>query len=579
MLDASDPAEGPPPPRPGTVKYRRARVRRAAGLLLVALLAIGAMAYVALVILANDRLPRTATVDGVDVGGMQRLAAVERIEDEVARRLDRPITLTAPGGWQAAVTPREAGFRLDANGVVNDIPRPGWSPSGLAQWLMQPTQVSSRVDVDPAHMRASITSATQSLRSPPREPVIEADGRGLKLVEGRAGASVDVEGSVLSLTHAFNGNDSSAAVAVRTLAPTVSRAVASRVLERATTLLDRGVLIRRDEIVVRVPRRLIVRTMSFVPDGDTLRPVINGTMLRARLLARAPQLQNAAQDAEFRIRNGRPVIIPARNGRTISADDLANALETATVIYPSSGYVTLPSLDLEPQLTDARASALGIRERLSAFTQEFPYAAYRVQNIGQAARYVDGTVLLPGETFSMNDTIKERTREHGYTEGFVIGPGGIFREDLGGGVSTATTAVWTAAFFAGMERVETRAHSIYISRYAPGLEATVAWGVFDMRFRNDSATAVLITARTTDTSVTVEFWGTRTYDRVKAVFGPRNNVVPYQTVYDDAPSCLGQDGVPGFTIDVERRFVVNGTVVRREVIASTYRPSPRVVCT
>lgn len=97
----------------------------------------------------------------------------------------------------------------------------------------------------------------------------------------------------------------------------------------------------------------------------------------ARLLARAPQLQNGAQDAEFRSRDGRPVIVPAR--------------------------------------------------------------------------YVHGTVLLPYETFSMNDTIKERTREHGYTEGFVIGPGGSFREDLGGGVSTATTAVWTAAFFAGME--------------------------------------------------------------------------------------------------------------------------------
>lgn len=91
-----------------------------------------------------------------------------------------------------------------------------------------------------------------------------------------------------------------------------------------------------------------------------------------------------------------------------------------------------------------------------------------------------------GQTFSLNGTIKERTPEHGYTEGIVIGPGGVFREDFGGGVSTAATTTWTAAFFAGMERIEIRAHSIYISRYQPGLEATVAWGVSDMRFRNDS---------------------------------------------------------------------------------------------
>ena len=201
-----------------------------------------------------------------------------------------------------------------------------------------------------------------------------------------------------------------------------------------------------------------------------------------------------------------------------------------------------------------------------------------MQNIGQAARYVDGTVLMPGEVFSMNDTIKERTPENGYTEGFVIGPGGVFREDLGGGVSTATTAVWTAAYFAGMEAVQVQAHSIYIPRYAPGLEATVAWGVFDMKLKNSSPNAVLITARTTNTSVTVEFWGTRQFDKVKAVFGPKRDVVPYATVADTSASCLGQEGSSGFTIDVERRFISEREVVRSETTTTTYRPAPRVIC-
>ena len=266
------------------------------------------------------------------------------------------------------------------------------------------------------------------------------------------------------------------------------------------------------------------------------------------------------------------------DGRTIAADDVANAVATAAVAYPQSGTVSVPGIALAPVLTDDRASQLGITERISSFTQEFPYAAYRVQNIGQAARYVDGTVLMPGEVFSMNDTIKERTPENGYTEGFVIGPGGVFREDLGGGVSTATTAVWTAAYFAGMEAVQVQAHSIYIPRYAPGLEATVAWGVFDMQFRNSLPNAVLITARTTNTSVTVEFWGTRQFDKVKAIFGPKRDVVPYATVADTSASCLGQEGSSGFTIDVERRFISEREVVRSETTTTTYRPAPRVIC-
>lgn len=145
-------------------------------------------------------------------------------------------------------------------------------------------------------------------------------------------------------------------------------------------------------------------------------------------------------------------------------------------------------------------------------------------------------------------------------------------------VSSCTTAVWTAAFFAGMEPVQVRAHSIYISRYAPGLEATVAWGVFDMKFRNTTPYAVLITARTTNTSMTVQFWGTRQYDKIKAVFGPRTQVTPYTTITDTGPSCLGQEGSDGFRIDVERRFVNDRVVVRSDVFTTAFKPSPRVVC-
>lgn len=123
------------------------------------------------------------------------------------------------------------------------------------------------------------------------------------------------------------------------------------------------------------------------------------------------------------------------------------------------------------------------------------------------------TLLMPGETFSLNDVIKERTEKNGYTEGFVVGAGGVFDEQPGGGVSTAATTAWTVAFYAGMERVQTVAHSIYISRYKPGLEATVAWGIFDMKFRNDTPNAVFITSGITNGSVTVSLWAPRSTTR------------------------------------------------------------------
>ena len=185
---------------------------------------------------------------------------------------------------------------------------------------------------------------------------------------------------------------------------------------------------------------------------------------------------------------------------------------------------------------------------------------------------------MPGETFSMNDTIKERTIANGYTVGFVIGEGGVFAEELGGGVSAATTTMWTAAFFAGMERTFTQAHSIYISRYQPGLEATVAWGSFDMEFTNDTPHAVFITTKMTNTSMNATFWGTPTYDEIKAEFGPKHDIRPYPTIYDKTKKCLGQSGMDGFIIDVDRVFYKDGAEVNRETITTSYRASPKVIC-
>ena len=105
-------------------------------------------------------------------------------------------------------------------------------------------------------------------------------------------------------------------------------------------------------------------------------------------------------------------------------------------------------------------------------------------------------MLKPGETFSLNDTVGERTRENGFTEGFIIS-NGIFKEDLGGGVSQMATTTFNAMFFAGLKDVEHKPHSFYIDRYPVGREATVAWGSVDLRFRNDTPYGVLIQAGVT----------------------------------------------------------------------------------
>jgi len=582
LIDPPDPT-GLVDPSPlasasGDIEPRRfRRGPLVAAMVVIGLVALGGF-YLVLGTMVNDRMPRQAAVDGVEVGGFTRAEASRALEAAAGRRLTRPLSITGPDGWSVTVTPGKAGFELDSDAALDSIERPGWSPAGLWRWLVEPVDAASDLRVDEARLTSKLASQLAGLAVAPQEPVITLVRRELVLSPGVSGITVDLEQTTRAVVKAVRMGQTSAIASVTTRPPQVSNEEATRVYSRARQLIDRGLTVKKDGVIADVPRRLLARSLAFTAVGGQLRVSVDGERLRERLLKRYPDLEKPPSDARFKIRDGVPAVVPARDGSTVDAADLANGVSTAAASYPASGVVSVPGTPVSPVLTDDRAADLGIRERISSFTQEFPYAAYRVQNIGQAARYVDGTVLLPGETFSMNDTIKERTRDNGYTEGFVIGPGGVFREELGGGVSAATTAVWTAAFFAGMDPVQVRAHSIYIPRYAPGLEATVAWGVFDMQFRNTTPTAVLITARTTDTSMTVEFWGTRQYDKVKAVFGPRKDVVPFTTITDTGDTCLGQGGSDGFHIDVERQFVNDRVVVRSDVFSTTYKPSPQVIC-
>jgi vancomycin resistance protein YoaR len=374
---------------------------------------------------------------------------------------------------------------------------------------------------------------------------------------------------------------------MRELAPAVSEAEAQRVVDelaRPAVALPVTVAVTRGadaEVLdrLRVEPVAIARSMTFATVGSTIEGTLDAKALRKQLDDELAEVERPGRNARVVIRDGRPVVLPSRSGRAVETEALGRAVEPLLPERTAAARTTAVALTVsDAAFTTAEAKALNIREKLSSFRQAFPPAAYRYQNVGQAAEYLNGTILEPGETFSMNDTIKERTPANGYTKGFIIS-GGRFREELGGGVSIITTATWTAGFYAGLERVEQHAHGLYISRYQAGLEATVAWGLLDLRMRNETGNGVLITAHRFTDGVLIEMWGTKKFDRVTATFSPRTNFTSFQTITDDGDRCVPSDGVQGFSISVTRRRFIDDAVASAETWRTTYKPTPNVVCT
>ncbi|MDX1449600.1 MAG: VanW family protein [Acidimicrobiia bacterium] len=127
-------------------------------------------------------------------------------------------------------------------------------------------------------------------------------------------------------------------------------------------------------------------------------------------------------------------------------------------------------------------------------------------NIQKMADAIDGTIVVPGQTFSINDHVGERTLEKGYLPAGSIVAGEIV-DTVGGGVSQFATTFYNTVFWGGYEDIEHKPHSYYFSRYPEGIEATLFWRSIDLKFRNNREHAVLIDTTYTGNSITVRFFG------------------------------------------------------------------------
>jgi vancomycin resistance protein YoaR len=269
---------------------------------------------------------------------------------------------------------------------------------------------------------------------------------------------------------------------------------------------------------------------------------------------------------------------------TFAPENVTGAFLALVVAEDDARTLTVPSVAARPAFSTADAKALGITEKVSEFTTHYPHADYRNTNLGRAAALINGTVLKPGDTFSLNDVVGERTRANGFTKGFIISDG-VFKEDYGGGVSQVATTTFNAAFFAGLADVEHKPHSFYIDRYPVGREATVAWPNVDLKFKDTTPYGVLVQAWIDPSSPSrqgamhVRMWSTK-YWHIVAGQSARYNFTQPTTRYLSGAGCVPNSGYGGFDIDVYRYFYKAGSrsLDHKETMHTTYTPSDSVVC-
>ena len=263
----------------------------------------------------------------------------------------------------------------------------------------------------------------------------------------------------------------------------------------------------------------------------------------------------------------------------ISIDEAKAMLKTKKSEY------TIPLKVIYPSVTTDSIGAEAFPDLLSSYTTSYATSnSNRSNNIALAASKLDGTVIMPGETFSYNETIGKRTVSAGFKEAGAYSNGQVVTE-VGGGICQVSSTLYNAVLRVNLEIVSRKNHNFQVSYVPIGTDATVSWQQPDFKFKNNRNYAIRIKATTSNKKITIQVYGLKQADDYEVeIQSERTGTIQYKTTYTTDSSLRkgqskviqkGSNGATSITYKILKR---NGEVVSKEVISrDKYQPHNQVI--
>ena len=198
-------------------------------------------------------------------------------------------------------------------------------------------------------------------------------------------------------------------------------------------------------------------------------------------------------------------IVPEVSGVEFDVEQAKSLWNAAAV----TEKVEIPAELLEPEITEESLKALLFRDKLGACTTYYyGSTASRINNIDLVAQKLNGLVLMPGEEFSYNGYVGQRTEEAGFQYAGAYNNGQVVQE-VGGGICQVSSTLYYATMCANLQTLERSCHTFIVTYLPIGLDATVSWPGPDFKFKNDRDCPIKILAWTEqeNKSLTIEIWG------------------------------------------------------------------------
>jgi vancomycin resistance protein YoaR len=530
----------------------------------VLLLVAGAAGWLIDLGVHSGEVVRNVTLSGTSIGGLGEESLTEFVEELAAEQQGTTVEIRTPDRTITA-TAADLGLGIDVEETVDealDVGRDRGVGGNFLAWsggFLDDQVAPVLFEVDREVLRTTLGRTQQATRSDPVEPTFEfVDGQ-IVVTPGIPGAHVDVNQVAERMPSAVDLLAETLVIEVdwAPVPPFFDDDDVDAALAEAAELTDEPIWVEVNGAVAALAPETIRRWIVSDTSGMSLQPVFDEAKAKSAVEAHLSGLSTEATDPTFTVVDDRVVVEFGDPALVCCEGEVTTVLLDAARSTPAKP-VSFEARLAEPDGGRLAAEALGITELVGEFTTNHACCQSRVGNIHRMADLLRGHIIEPGEIFSINEVVGKRTRENGFVAAGAI-ERGRFVQDVGGGVSQFATTIFNAAFFAGLDFEDYQSHSIYISRYPYGREATLGHPAPDLALRNNTPYGVLIWPTYTDSSITVQLWST-----------------PYYEVEELGQSRFGQ-GACTRVETYRKRTKPNGVEIEDEVFA-VYRPGEGLDC-
>jgi vancomycin resistance protein YoaR len=498
-------------------------------ILIVLLIILGVLSTIfALINMNNDKILNGISILGIDVSNKTKEDAKETLTQALSNRLDDDVILKHNEEMYTFL-PNQVDANYDLDKVINQAYMIGRDGNIFQNNLSIINTYLNKFSLTP-----DFTISSDKLN----ELVTQMDNQ---FKDGLKDPSYEIDGNNLVITA---GND--------------------------------GAITNKDELKNIIIEKFIIIDYNTDP---IIVPIENKKCASIDIDKIHTEIYQAAVDAYF---SSNPYTIHASSN---GLDFKISIDEAKALIDGNSSTYTIPLKVLYPNVTTDQIGSEAFPNQLASYSTNYSSSSSnRSTNIALATSKINGKVIMPGETFSFNSTVGQRTAQSGFKEAGVY-VNGTVATGIGGGICQVSSTLYNAVLRANLEIVDRSNHEFLVGYVPIGTDATVSWGSPDFKFKNSRSYPIKISATTSGKNVYIKIWGlneSTEYD--VEIQSYKTSTISYKTTYTTDSSLSSgqtkviQNGSNGAKSETYRILKLNGEVISKTLISrDTYQPHNRII--